>query len=206
MNSGKYGKVKYIEINDIGTKQVKYQTAKNYSIERASNIELNISEATEKAPVFYAYSLGHYRSKERTLKDAYGKVRDDYGYVIDKDGKIIWNRADKSAIVKINKANDKISGISQLLVNANEKETIQKVDEYTILNASGMDMNSALYYLNKGYPLIVYVNDEKNYITAYDQRNITLTDKNGNSQTVLGREDAEKLFESNRNRFIAILP
>ncbi len=206
VNSGKFGKVKYIEINDIGTKQVKYQTAKNYSIERASNIELNISEATEKTPVFYAYSLGHYRSKERTLKDAYGKVRDDYGYVIDKDGDIIWNRADKSAIVKINKASDKISGISQLLSNANEKETIQRVEEFTILNASGMDMNSALYYLNKGYPLIVYVNDEKNYITAYDQRNITLTDKNGNSQTVIGREDAEKLFESNRNRFIAILP
>ena len=93
-----------------------------------------------------------------------------------------------------------------MLANANVKETIQKIDEYTVLNATGMDMISALYYLNKGYPLIVYTNDDVNYITAYDQRNITLTDKNGNSQNVMGREDAEKLFESNRNRFIAILP
>jgi len=206
VNSGKYGKVKYIEINDIGSKQVKYDSSKNYSIEKASNIELNISEAAEKIPVFNAYSLGHFKSKEITLRDAYSKINDDYGYVINDEGDIIWNRADKSPIVKISKVNDKISGISAILDNISEIKTTQKVDGYTILNATGMDMNSVLYYLNKGYPIIAYINNEVNYITAYDQRNITLTDKNGNSHTVMGREDSKKLFESNRNRFIVILP
>ncbi len=199
----KFGKVWYIEIKDIGDKKVKIISPKSFSLEKASNIELNVEEVQNKMPKFYAYSLGHFVESTRTLYDAFTTVYDDYGYITDENGNIVWNRADKKTIVKIKNAEEKISGILPLI---NEVGNIKEYDDFIMINATGIDMNSALYYLNKGYPIVVYINGRENMITAYDQFNITMYEIAGGTEQIVGREDAETLIQNNQKHFITVIP
>ena len=197
------GKVWYIEINDIGNKHVRSYAPKSFSIEKASSIELANENEIDKTAKFKAYSLGHYIGNSRTLVEAYRMVYEDYGYVTDEKGTIVWNRADKKTAIKIRNALDKMSNV---LPFVNELNIINENDDYIMLNATGMDMNSVLYYLNKGYPVIVFINGRTNLITAYDQFNITVLDVETNIENLIGREDAENEFKNNNNHFIAVIP
>ncbi len=201
-NNNILGKVWYINVKD-NNKSLKSYAPKKFSVERASTIDLNITKQKKNIPLFYAYSLGHYRGKTLNLRQAYELVYDDYGYVTNENGEIVWNRADKSTIVRLQKYNEKMTDILPLL---NELGTINEYQDYIILNASGMDMNSALYYLNKGYPLLVYLGNDLNLVTAYDQFNITVVNQESQIESIIGREDAENLFEENNNHFIAVIP
>lgn len=202
-NNSLLGKVWYIEVKDNGNKSLKSFAPKKFSVERASTIDLNVSVHEKNTPLFNAYSLGHYRGSKLNLRQAYELVYNDYGYVTNENGEIVWNRADKNTVVKIQKYKEKMVDILPLL---NELGTINEYDDYMILNAAGIDMNSALYYLNKGYPLVAYINDQLNLVTAYDQFNITMVSQDTEIESIVGREDAEKLFEENNNHFIAVIP
>lgn len=202
-NNSLLGKVWYIEVKDNGNKSLKSFAPKKFSVERASTIDLNVSVHEKNTPLFNAYSLGHYRGSKLNLRQAYELVYDDYGYVTNENGEIVWNRADKNTVVKIQKYKEKMVDILPLL---NELGTINEYDDYMILNSAGIDMNSALYYLNKGYPLVAYIHDQLNLVTAYDQFNITMVSQDTEIESIVGREDAEKLFEENNNHFIAVIP
>lgn len=197
------GKLWYIETKDAGNKIAKSHAPKKFSVEKASTIDLNIVKNETKIPLFYAYSLGHYRGCTLSLSEAYEKVYNDYGYVTNKTGEIVWNRADKNTIVKLKNYKEKIQDVLPLL---NELNTINEYDEYIMINATGLDMNSALYYLNKGYPLIGYIGTSANLITSYDQYNITLLNTEDQSESIIGREDAEEIFKNNGYHFIGIVP
>lgn len=198
-----FGKIWYIEIKDSGNKNAKSYSPKKFSVEKASTIDLNITKNDYSSKLFYAYSLGHYRGCTLNMSQAFEKVYNDYGYVTTETGEIIWNRADKNTIVKIKNYNEKMKDIPQYL---EELGTIKEYDDYILINASGMDMNSALYYLNKGYPLITYIGKKVYLITSYDQYNITLVNTEDQSESIMGREDAEELFKSNSYHFIGIVP
>ena len=202
-NSSTLGKVWYIDVKEKGNKSLKSYAPKKFSVERASTIDLNITSKESKTPLFYAYSLGHYRGKTLNLKQAYELIYDDYGYVTNENGEILWNRANKNTIVKLKKYNEKMYDIMPLIDNLG---TLNEYQDYIILNASGMDMNSALYYLNKGYPLIAFLNENINLIIGYDQFNITMVNTQNQIETIVGREDAEELFKKNNNKFVAIIP
>lgn len=202
-NNSTFGKVWYIDVKEQGNKILKSYAPRKFSVERASTIDLNPAEKENTTPLFYAYSLGHYRGCTLSLRRAYELVYDDYGYVTNENGEILWNRADKNTIVKLKKYNEKIVDIIPLLDGLG---TIREDQDYIILNASGMDMNSALYYLNKGYPLIAYLNNQINLIIAYDQFNITLVNTENQLETVVGREEAEELFKANNYHFVAVIP
>jgi len=199
----KFGKIWYIEIKDIGDKKVKIISPESFSLEKASSIELNVEAIQNKTPKFYAYSLGHFIESTRSLYDAYTTIYDDYGYITDENGNIVWNRADKNTIVKIKNATDKMSTIIPLI---NEIGNIKEYDDFVMINATGIDMNSALYYLNKGYPIIVFINGRENLITAYDQYNVTIYDIAEAIESIVGREDAETLIQNNQRHFIAVIP
>lgn len=198
-----YGKIWYIETKDSGSKKAKSHAPKKFSVERASTIDLNIVKNENAAPLFYAYSLGHYRGCTLNLSQAFEKVYSDYGYVTNENGEIIWNRADKNTIVKIKNYKEKMTDILQ---NINELGTIKEYDDHIMINATGLDMNSALYYLNKGYPLISYIGTKVYLISSYDQFNITLVNMEDQSESIMGREDAEALFKTNNYHFVGIVP
>ncbi|ETP71085.1 hypothetical protein UYO_2971 [Lachnospiraceae bacterium JC7] len=202
-NNSLLGKVWYIDVKENGNKSLKSFAPKKFSVERASTIDLNISIQDSRMPLFYAYSLGHYRGKTLNLRKAYELVYDDYGYVTNENGEMLWNRADKNTIVKLQRYKEKMVDLLPLL---NELGTINEYQDHIILNASGMDMNSALYYLNKGYPLVAYLGNQLNLVTAYDQFNITMVSQDEQSEKIVGREDAEKLFKDNNNHFTAVIP
>lgn len=196
-------KVWYIEIKDLGTKHVRSTAPKNLSLERASSIDLNITEDRNAIPMFYAYAHGHFQGRTRTLEEAYELVYDDFGYVLTADGEFVWNRVDKSTMVTIQNAT---ALVEEPLTKLSKLTTIDTYDTYSMVNAYGMDLGSALYFLNKGYPLIAYLEDSCYLIYSYDSFNIRLVDPVSGSQNVVGREDAEAMFRQDGNRFVGIVP
>ena len=92
------------------------------------------------------------------------------------------------------------------LTKLSKLTTIDTYDAYSMVNAYGMDLSSALYFLNKGYPLIAYLGDSCYLIYSYDSFNIRLVDPVSGSQNVVGREDAEAMFRQDGNRFVGIVP
>ena len=193
----------YIEIKDVGTKHVRSTTPKHLSVERASSLDLNITEAKNALPLFYAYAHGHFRGATRTLEEAYELVYDDFGYVITEDGEFVWNRVDKSTMVTIKNATT-VAG--EALQKLSQLSTIDTYDSFIMVNAFGMDLTSALYFLNKGYPVIAYLQDSCYLIYSYDSLNIRLVDPVSGTQNVVGRSDAEEMFKQDGNRFVGIVP
>ena len=128
---------------------------------------------------------------------------DDFGYVLTADGEFVWNRVDKSTMVTIRNAT---ALAEEPLTKLSKLTTIDTYDTYSMVNAYGMDLSSALYFLNKGYPLIAYLEDSCYLIYSYDSFNIRLVDPMSGSQNVVGREDAEAMFRQDGNRFVGIVP
>lgn len=202
-NDSIMGKIWYIETKDVGNKTLKSYSPKKFSLEKASSIDLKIAEKEAKTEKFYAYSFGHYRGSTRSLHKAYEIIYDDYGYVTNENGIILWNRADKNTIVKLQKAIEKMADILPLVKDIG---SVKEYANFIIVNATGIDMNSALYYLNKGYPLLTYIDSQLYLITSYDQFNITLINVSNQIETILGREDAEAILKANNYHFIGLIP
>lgn len=192
-----------IAIKDIGSRQIQSYAPKNLSLERASSIDLRIVSGEATASQFYAYAHGHFRAVTQTLEEAYNLVYDDFGYVMTEDGELVWNRADKSTMVTLKNptalAEDALQKLSEL-------RTIGIYNDYIMVNAFGMDLGSALYYLNKGYPLIAYLQNGCYLIYSYDSFNIRLVDPESGTQNTMGRSDAETMFRQDGNRFVGIVP
>lgn len=193
----------YIEIKDVGTKAIRSTTPKNLSLERASALELNVNAEKDGTPQFYAYSLGHFRGVTQTLEEAYALVYDDFGYVLTADGEFVWNRADKSTMVTLQ---DPVTLAGDALQKLSQLTSIDTYETYSLVNVYGLDLNSALYYLNKGYPLIAYLQDSCYLIYSYDSFNIRLMDPVSGTQNTVGRADAEAMFKADGNRFVGIVP
>ena len=92
------------------------------------------------------------------------------------------------------------------LQKLSELRTIGIYNDYIMVNAFGMDLGSALYYLNKGYPLIAYLQNGCYLIYSYDSFNIRLVDPESGTQNTMGRSDAETMFRQDGNRFVGIVP
>lgn len=193
----------YISIQDIGSRNIQSSVPKNLSLERTSSIDLRISEAEEENSQFYAYAHGHFRAVTQTLEEAYDLIYDDYGYVMTESGELLWNRADKSTMVTLKNPSERAADALKKLT---ELRTMAVYDDYIMVNAFGMDLGSALYFLNKGYPLVAYLQNSCYLIYSYDSFNIRLMDPESGTQNVIGRSDAEAMFRQDGNRFVGIVP
>lgn len=173
-----------------------------YSLEKASTVEI-ARRAQENEGLFYAYSLGSYAGRYRTLENACRAAHEGFGYVKDLNGRTLWNRTDKETVVRIREPLDKASRLIEWLSSADSMDTD---NDMLILDAYGMDLNSVLYYVAKGYPVAGFTSD-KGYelISGYSSGSITLTSSEDGSERALGRAEGEALFLQEGNRFFAYI-
>lgn len=192
----------YIKTDRKGKRIPKSVSPAHYSVERTSSIELNTALSDEE-PRFEAYAYGNLQGVCRSLYEAFALVYDRYGYVTDENGKMLWNRADKATIVSLKNSAKKVVDI---LPELSEVSGLKKTENTILINANGLDLNSALYYLNKGYPLMVKQGEGNRLITGYDSFNVYLIDPSTGQQEVIGKEDAGTRFTQEGNPFFAVLP
>lgn len=193
----------YIEIKDVGTKKTSTNAPKHFSVEKASNIDLSLGKENKKSDWFNAYSYGHFRGKTRTLRESYDLVGGQNGYVTDENQQILWNRIDKETVKIIDAPMDHAEALIQKLP---ELTTMNRYDSFIMLNAEGIDLNSMLYYVGKGIPIVAYSATGYDLIYGYDQFNIHLLDPATQKPRLMGKADAEAFYKAAGYRFAAAVP
>ncbi len=192
----------YLEIKDIENKEIRHFTPKNLSIEKATPVELKKSADADGEQEFYYYTLGHYRGACRTFQRAYQLSYENFGYIMDGDYRILWNRTDRENSSNIKDPINNIYGILSQLPNL---AISLEYEGSLIINAFGLDLSSVLYFVGKGNPVVAYEENGFRLIYAYDSYNISLVNPADGSSQVMGRHDAESYFEERGNKFVGII-
>lgn len=73
-----------------------------------------------------------------------------------------------------------------------------------LLNLCGTDLNSVLYYVSHGMPVLAYT-DSLQLIYGYDAYNVSLLNPETGETSVMGREDAAALFRQYDNHFVSAI-
>ena len=197
---GEFGKVYVLGKN---TEKITMQNPEKFSIEKAGSIELSRNKMTEKA-VFFAYSLGHYRGSYQNMETAISAVYDNFGYILNKKQEILWNRTDRPSVF-IGKARE--DEVTDFIAQIPDIRSSIESDGGEILNLYGVNLNAALYYTAKGYPLMIRVDENWELITGYNGSQITSYILGGsNSPNLMKKEDAAARYETVHNAFFAFLP
>ena len=200
---GEFGKVYVLPILGKNTEKITMQNPEKFSIEKAGSIELSRNKMTEKA-VFFAYSLGHYRGSYQNMETAISAVYDNFGYILNKKQEILWNRTDRPSVF-IGKARE--DEVTDFIAQIPDIRSSIESDGGEILNLYGVNLNAALYYTAKGYPLMIRVDENWELITGYNGSQITSYILGGsNSPNLMKKEDAAARYETVHNAFFAFLP
>ena len=200
---GEFGKVYVLPILGKNTEKITMQNPEKFSIEKAGSIELSRNKMTEKA-VFFAYSLGHYRGRYQNMETAISAVYDNFGYILNKKQEILWNRTDRPSVF-IGKARE--DEVTDFIAQIPDIRSSIESDGGEILNLYGVNLNAALYYTAKGYPLMIRVDENWELITGYNGSQITSYILGGsNSPNLMKKEDAAARYETVHNAFFAFLP
>ena len=75
-----------------------------------------------------------------------------------------------------------------------------------LIDAGGCSLSQVLYYIDKGIPVIAYV-DAGQYVllSGYDQYNVTLYDPQTQETAKMGLNDATEHFKALQNDFLCAL-
>ena len=203
VQNGKLEKQVYLNISELGDKTVQEHSPKFFSVEKSTSIDISGSLwKGEKEELLFCYVNGHLTGKARTMSDAIALVYDDFGYVLDQNQNILWNRCNRKNICSVRNPQDKLSEMQTARLET--LQNIEETEDMTILNLSGADLNSVLYYVSHGMPVLVYT-DTLQLIYAYDPYNISLLNPETGEESVMGREDAAVLFRQYGNHFVSAI-
>jgi hypothetical protein len=81
---------------------------------------------------------------------------------------------------------------------------------YMIFDAQGIELNRLLYYVNKGYPILAYLeNNDYCFIYAYDRTSVSVyypsEDEGMSAKTIMEAEEAAKYFARYQNDYICFM-
>lgn len=187
---------------------------------------LNLTNNTMATLKYYVYALGDVIAAYSNEASAIILADENMGTVIDSQNRIIWERGGKynrNTIqgIEIIKAGNGVTSIDACIsmvlklarINVSvekEKGTIynilQKYMQKRILRLNGCSLDSVLYYVSNGKPVIAMkTEDQAVLLVGYDEYSVTIIDpQTGNSNKML-INNAQKVFENANNIFISYI-
>ncbi len=79
-------------------------------------------------------------------------------------------------------------------------------DGLILIDAGGCSLSQILYYIDKGVPVIAYVESGQYVLlSGYDQYNVTLYDPQTQETQKMGLNDATEYFKNLQNDFLCAL-
>ncbi len=203
VQNGKLEKLVYLNIPELGSKTVQEHKPKSFSVEGSTSIDISGSLwKGEKEALMLCYTNGHLIGKARTMAAAITLVYDDFGYVVDTDQNILWNRSNRKNICSIRSPQDKLTMMQS--AGLDTLQNTEETEDMILLNLSGTDLNSVLYYVSHGMPVLAYT-DSLQLIYGYDAYNVSLLHPETGETSVMGREDAAALFRQYDNHFVSAI-
>ena len=184
------------------------KTSKNIKISAPKKITYDNSEVLELKTVqqssgmlFFAYGEGHMLGSSRDFSKAVAMAYDKMGYVTDENGRMVWNRVNRSPSRSIREPQSAAYNITKHLEEFTMNQDFG--DGTLVLDARGCTLNQMLYFIDGGIPVVAFV-EEDHYILlyGYDQYNISVYDPFTNESHKMGLNDAGEYFAGRKNDFI----
>ena len=191
---------------------------------------VRITPAESLPEQYMTYSFGRVVISSQNPVDAIRSAGEDenVGVVINRDGKVIWERgvkANKTAISGIvPSVQPGQSGLQNALqtvfvyegfdidtsgISFESKNVAEWLEQYlkvTALELQGASLDEVLYYVYKKYPVIsILKENEVLLITGYDQTTVEIINTASGVSQKMEKEQAEKLFEESGNLFFAYI-
>ena len=192
-----------------------------------SETTLYIQE-TDGEDLYYVYANGKIDGIYATESEAVNAANDDSGIVLDSNQTYIWKKGDRKTETRISSIEESQMGegetslaisLEALLSNAgisvkvsdllnadeNAMEIIEdKIEGAKALNLSGCTLNSVLYYVSQGTPVLATVEGgESVLIIGYDTKNTIIMDPTTGTIYKKGMNDSTAWFAAHGNEFVS---
>ena len=201
------GKIYFVQADsEIRGEKVRVSAPKAFSYEYTSVLDVNNAGTAqaESGMVFSAYGGGHYIGSSRNFTQAMDMAYGQMGYVTDSSQHIVWDRINRRVSRSIKSPVEEARKMTKYLETFEGSKTYE--DGLIMIDAGGCGLNQMLYYIDKGIPVIAYV-DYGQYVllSGYDQYNVTIYDPQTQETRKMGMNDAAEYFKNLQNDFLCAL-
>ena len=176
--------------------QVLYAKQVKSESDVTGEVAIEAKERTE--DIYYVYAKGHLDSMHTSISEAVQRADEQLGVVVNRKQQLIWERGNKKTECKLD-----ISTFPDVILKGkmNLKKLAKNLDQQ-VLDLTGCTLDSVLYYVSEGTPVLAKTPDGVVIISGYDQYNTILL-KPGEAETYYyGLEESADLFEKAGNQFI----
>lgn len=177
----------------------------------ASNLEnqetynvLSMELTRPDSNIYYVYAKGMLDSTWSRVSDAINRADAQMGVVLNRQQQYVWERGNRQDSYQANL--DEVPSV--VLSGTIDEDTLQQSlgDDYTVMNLTGCSLDSVLYQVSKGNPVIAKVSDTVNVvIIGYNSKNTILYYPATQEQGYFGMQDSTSLFESAGNVFVGYM-
>lgn len=201
------GRVYYVQADsDLNGDKVDISAPKAFSYEFSSTLDISYASTAQAdtGMVFHAYGGGHYLGSSRSFSTAVDMAYGQMGFVTDGNQHIVWDRINRGLIRNIKSPVEEARKMTKYLESFDGSRMYE--EGLILIDAGGCSLNQILYYIDKGIPVIAYV-DAGRYVllSGYDQYNVTLYDPQTQETTKMGLNDATEYFKVLQNDFLCAL-
>ena len=200
-------------------KQVLYEGNHNVSLDKNKDM----------ADRYYVYAHGGIAGVYTDEAEAVNEAVRQYGVVVDDSCTYVWAYGIRASSREIEGIEAKQAGegetslaicldvmlksagaykeASELLSSGkNAMEILKDNTDAHILELTGCSLNSVLYYINRGVPVMVTIgNDESLLIVGYDEKNTILFRPTEGTVAKMGMNDSDNLFTQYGNKYITFI-
>ena len=201
------GRVYFVQADsDIHPDKVKQSAPKAFSYEYTSTLDVSTAVAVQAdaGMKFSAYGGGHYIGSSRSFVTAVEMAYGQMGFVTDQNQHVVWDRINRGPIRNIKSPVEEVRKMTKYLDSFDGSRMYE--EGLILIDASGCSLNQVLYYIDKGIPVIAYV-DAGQYVllSGYDQYNVTIYDPQTQETQKMGLNDATEYFKVLQNDFLCAL-
>lgn len=186
----------------ISTTKVLY--VESNLVEQGETPTVELGQVRQENNIYYVYAKGGLDSTWVKAGDAILRADSQMGVVLNRQQQYVWERGNRDDSHLVNK--EEVPSI--ILSGTIDEDTLQQSlgDEYTVLNMTGCTLDSVLYQVSKGNPVVAKVSDTVNVvIVGYNSLNTILYYPATGEQGYFGIQDSTNMFERAGNVFIGYM-
>ncbi len=186
----------------IAEDKVLYLEANMVNIDKYETIALD--QERQEDEIYYVYGAGKLNSTWSDVRDAILCAESQLGVVLNRQQQYVWERGNRDTSYRNNLADVPEAVLSGTL---DENMLAQTLGEnYTVFNLTGCTLDSVLYLVNRGYPVIAKSSDEETVvIIGYNAYNTILYYPETGKSGYYGIKDSTKLFLEAGNVFVGYM-
>lgn len=183
----------------ISNKNVLYVESNQVDQESAPILDIQLTRQDNN--IYYVYAKGILDSTWTKISDAILRADSQMGVVLNRQQQYVWERGNRDSSHLID-----LEDVPEVVISGTiDENTLQQSlgAEYTVLNMTGCTLESVLYQVGQGHPVIAKVSDTVNVvIVGYNNANTILYYPATQEQGYFGMQDSTSMFERAGNVFI----